>query len=182
MRHSGVEEGRDTKVHRPLCVVREQTGAAKWLRGPLSASVMDVATVPAPPHTRRGPEHALGRVRLRGGGGEGPKSPPTTVCGVWTLETGATKCLRGPLSASALDVSTVPASPHTWRVPEHVLGRVRLRGGGGAGTKSPPTTVCGVWTNGRCKVTYGPSGGFRDGCIDGTRPSTHGGLLGPYEE
>jgi hypothetical protein len=45
-------------------VLREQTGAAKCLRDPLAASALDVATVPAPPHTWRRPQHSLGRVRL----------------------------------------------------------------------------------------------------------------------
>jgi hypothetical protein len=49
----------------PLALVlRVQTGAAKCLRGPLAASALDLATVPASPHTQRGPEHSLGRNRL----------------------------------------------------------------------------------------------------------------------
>jgi hypothetical protein len=132
--------GAGPKRYRPLCVLREQTGAAKCLRVPLAASPLDVATVPAPPHTGRGPEHALGRVRLGGGRGAGPKRY-RPLC-VLLEQTGAAKCLRGPLAASALDVATVPSPPHTGRDPEHALGRVRLGGGGGTGPKRAPATVC----------------------------------------
>jgi hypothetical protein len=69
----GVDEQRDPKVHLTLCVVCDQTGPAKCLRGPLTASALDVATVPAPPHTRRRPQHSLGRVRLGVDEQRGPK-------------------------------------------------------------------------------------------------------------
>jgi hypothetical protein len=136
----GVDEPRDPKVHRPLCVLREQTGTAKCLRRPLSASALDVATVPAPPHTRRRPEHSLSRVRL---GVDEPRGQKVhrPLC-VLREQTGAAKFLRRPLTASVLDVATVPAPSHTRRRPEHSLGGVRLRGGKGAGPKSPPATVC----------------------------------------
>jgi hypothetical protein len=109
----------------PLALVlRVQTGAAKFLRAPLPASALDLVTVPASPHTQRDPEHSLGRVRLSM---EEEWSPKThrTLC-VLRVETGAAKCLRAPLPASALDLATVPASQHTQRGPEHSLGRVRL--------------------------------------------------------
>jgi hypothetical protein len=98
----GVDEQRGPKVHRTLCVLCEQTGAAKCLRVPLAASALDVATVPAPPHTRRRPQHSLGRVRLGVDEQRGPKVH-RTLC-VLREQTGAAKCLRGPLEASALDV------------------------------------------------------------------------------
>jgi hypothetical protein len=106
------------------CVLCDQMGPVKCLRGPLAASALDVATVPAPPHTRRRPQHSLGRVWLGMDEQRDPKvhRPLCVLCD----QTGASKCLRGPLAASALDVATVPAPPHTRRRPQHSLGRVWL--------------------------------------------------------
>jgi hypothetical protein len=59
-----MEEERDPETHRSLCVLRVQTGAAKYLRDPLAASALDVVTVPSSPHTRKSPEHSLGYVRV----------------------------------------------------------------------------------------------------------------------
>jgi len=108
---------------------------------------LHLATVPSSLHTHRGPHHRLSRVRLGLEGGNGPQK----LTGRWVSCGRAfqsTRQVRTPLSASTLDLATVPVSPHTQKGKTSTLSRVQLGLEGGNG----PRKLTGRWVSVRANV------------------------------